>query len=74
MAILKAAVYVVSLTEGQLRCLRANRRAEIWSTTRVNGSLRVVFRAVVPLEWYGETLPQLTRGVAEQLDQVVTHG
>lgn len=74
MPILKPAVYVVSLTEGQLRCLKANRRAEIWSSTRRDGALQVVFRARVALEWYGETVPQLTRGVLEQLEQVVTDG
>lgn len=68
--IIRAAVYVVSLTDGQLRCLKANRRAEIWSTVRVDGRLRVVFRALRPFEWYGETVPVLTSGVLEQLERV----
>ena len=71
---LKAAVYVVSLSEGQLRGLKANRRAEIWSSVRRDGSLRVVFRAKESLEWSGDTVPQLTRGVSEQLEEVVNGG
>lgn len=69
---LKAAVYVASLSEGQLRCLKENRRAQIWSTTRVGGRLRVVFRALKTLEWQGETVPVLSTGVSEQLERVVS--